>query len=122
MYGLTTRTIIFPFKINDLPLLFPCNGGIDFCLGSCIMVYMMRNKDKILQDIRLIKTIIEDSSIPLQLQFDCVDAMQRILNITDKQPEFSDAEIDAIYSAMGDYQDYGDEESEIANSVREKLL
>jgi hypothetical protein len=85
------------------------------------MVYMMRNKDKILEDIRLIKNIIEDSSIPLQLQFDCVDAMQRILNITDKQPEFSDDEIDAIYSAMGDYQDYGDEESEIATSVREKL-
>ena len=44
------------------------------------MVYMMTNKDKILDDIRLIKKIIEDSSIPLQLQFDCVDAMQRILN------------------------------------------
>jgi uncharacterized protein (UPF0147 family) len=44
------------------------------------MVYMMTNKDKILDDIRLIKKIIEDSSIPLPLQFDCVDAMQRILN------------------------------------------
>ena len=85
------------------------------------MVYMMKNKDKILEDIRLIKKIIEESSIPLQLQFDCVDAMQRILNITDKQPEFSDDELDAIYSAMSDYQDYGDEESEIANSVKEKL-
>ena len=81
----------------------------------------MTNKDKILEDIRLIKKIIEESSIPLQLQFDCVDAMQRILNITDKQPEFSDDELDAIYSAMSDYQDYGDEESEIANSVKEKL-
>ena len=86
------------------------------------MVYMMTNKDKILEDIRLIKKIIEESSIPLQLQFDCVDAMQRILNITDKQPEFSDDELDAIYSAMSDYQDYGDEESEIANSVKEKLV
>lgn len=85
------------------------------------MVYMMTNKDKILEDIRLIKKIIEESSIPLELQFDCVDAMQRILNITDKQPEFSDDELDAIYSAMSDYQDYGDEESEIANSVKEKL-
>jgi len=55
------------------------------------------------------------------LQFDCVDAMQRILNITDKQPEFSDAEIDAIYCAMGDYQDYGDEESALADTIREKL-
>ena len=82
----------------------------------------MTNKDKILEDIRLIKKIIEESSIPLQLQFDCVDAMQRILNITDKQPEFSDDELDAIYSAMSDYQDYGDEESEIANSVKEKLV
>ena len=82
----------------------------------------MTNKDKILEDIRLIKKIIEESSIPLQLQFDCVDAMQRILNITDKQPEFSDDELDAIYSAMSDYQDYGDEESEIANSVKEKLI
>jgi hypothetical protein len=86
------------------------------------MVYMMKNKDKILEDIRLIKKIIEESSIPLELQFDCVDAMQRILNITDKQPEFSDDELDAIYSAMSDYQDYGDEESEIANSVKEKLV
>jgi hypothetical protein len=85
------------------------------------MVYMMKNKDKILEDIRLIKKIIEESSIPLQLQFDCVDAMQRILNITDKQPEFSDAEIDAIYCAMGDYQDYGDEESALADTIREKL-
>ena len=85
------------------------------------MVYMMTNKDKILEDIRLIKKIIEESSIPLQLQFDCVDAMQRILNITDKQPEFSDDELDAIYSAMSDYQDYGDEESELADSVKEKL-
>ena len=85
------------------------------------MVYMMTNKDKILEDIRLIKKIIEESSIPLELQFDCVDVMQRILNITDKQPEFSDDELDAIYSAMSDYQDYGDEESEIANSVKEKL-
>lgn len=81
----------------------------------------MKNKDKILEDIRLIKKIIEESSIPLELQFDCVDAMQRILNITDKQPEFSDDELDAIYRAMEDYQDYGDEESEIADSVKEKL-
>ena len=85
------------------------------------MVYMMKNKDKILEDIRLIKKIIEDSSIPLQLQFDCVDAMQRILNITDKQPEFSDDESDAIYRAMDDYKCYGDEETEIAESVQEKL-
>ena len=85
------------------------------------MVYMMTNKDKILEDIRLIKKIIEESPIELDLQYECIYAMQRILNITDKQPEFSDDEIDAIYCAMGDYQDYGDEESELANSIREKL-
>jgi len=85
------------------------------------MVYMMTNKDKILEDIRLIKKIIEESSIELDLQYECIYAMQRILNITDKQPEFSDAEIDAIYCAMGDYQDYGDEESALADSIREKL-
>jgi hypothetical protein len=85
------------------------------------MVYMMKNKDKILEDIRLIKKIIEESPIELDLQYECIYAMQRILNITDKQPEFSDAEIDAIYCAMGDYQDYGDEESALADTIREKL-
>jgi hypothetical protein len=34
---------------------------------------------------------------------------------------FTDAEVDAIYSAMGDYSDYGDEETELANSIRNKL-
>jgi hypothetical protein len=34
---------------------------------------------------------------------------------------FTDAEVDAIYSAMGDYADYGDEEMELANSIRNKL-
>ena len=61
-------------------MLLKNNSPLDIYLGSCIMVYMMTNKDKILDDIRLIKKIIEDSSIPLPLQFDCVDAMQRILN------------------------------------------
>mgnify|MGYP003704504593 CR=1 FL=1 len=41
---------------------------------------------------------------------------------TGKEIELTEDEVEAIYSAMGDYQDYGDEESEIANSVREKLL
>ena len=49
------------------------------------MVFMMIKNEKvienkILEDIRLIKNIIEESSIPLPLQFDCIDAMQRILN------------------------------------------
>jgi hypothetical protein len=34
---------------------------------------------------------------------------------------FTDEEVDAIYSAMGDYADYGDEETELANSIRNKL-
>jgi hypothetical protein len=41
------------------------------------------------------------------------------------QPErtviLTDEEVDAIYSAMGDYSDYGDEETELANSIRNKL-
>ena len=61
-------------------MLLKNNRGLDICLGSCIMVYMMTKQDKILEDIRLIKKIIEDSTMPLQLQFNCIDAMQRILN------------------------------------------
>jgi hypothetical protein len=81
----------------------------------------MLNKTKILKDIRLIKKVIEESSIPLDTQFQCIDAMQRILNITDKQPDFTDAELDAIYYAMSDYEHYGDEEHEIADSICAKL-
>jgi hypothetical protein len=44
---------------------------------------MITNKEKILEDIRLIKKIIENSTIPLPLQFNCIDAMQRILNNCD---------------------------------------
>jgi len=36
--------------------------------------------------------------------------------------ELSDSDIDAIYTAMGDYQDYGDEEQEIASSIRDKIF
>ena len=61
-------------------MLLKNNRGLDFGHGSCIMVYMMTKQDKILEDIRLIKKIIEDSTMPLQLQFNCIDAMQRILN------------------------------------------
>ena len=34
---------------------------------------------------------------------------------------FTDAEWDAISSAMGDYQDYGDEEAIIADSIQQKI-
>ena len=34
---------------------------------------------------------------------------------------FTDDEWDAIHSAMGDYADYGDEESDLAQSIRRKI-
>ena len=34
---------------------------------------------------------------------------------------FTDAEWDAISSALNDYQDYGDEEATIADSIQEKI-
>ena len=34
---------------------------------------------------------------------------------------FTDAEWDAIASAMGDYSDYGDEEASIANMIQTKI-
>ena len=34
---------------------------------------------------------------------------------------FTDAEWDAISSAMGDYSDYGDEEANIADSIQAKI-
>ena len=35
--------------------------------------------------------------------------------------EISDDDIDALYAAMGDYQDYGDEEMEHSITIRDKL-
>lgn len=40
---------------------------------------------------------------------------------TGKQIELTDDELDAIYSAMSDYQDYGDEESELSSNVQSKI-
>lgn len=34
---------------------------------------------------------------------------------------FTDDEWDAIYSAMGDFQDYGDNETDVAKSIESKL-
>ena len=34
---------------------------------------------------------------------------------------FTDAEWDAIASAMGDYSDYGDEEASVANMIQTKI-
>ena len=34
---------------------------------------------------------------------------------------FTDAEWDAISSALNDYQDYGDEEANIADSIQQKI-
>ena len=41
---------------------------------------------------------------------------------TGRSIELTDSELDAIYSAMSDYQDYGDEEQEIASSIRDKIF
>jgi len=40
---------------------------------------------------------------------------------TGKEVELTENELDALYSALGDYQDYGDEEAELSASIRDKL-
>ena len=40
---------------------------------------------------------------------------------TGRSIELSDSDIDAIYTAMGDYQDYGDDEMEESLAIREKI-
>jgi len=49
----------------------------------------------------------------------------KLIRIEENQPEivteFTENEIDAIFDAMGDYQDYGDDEAELAESIRSKL-
>lgn len=35
--------------------------------------------------------------------------------------ELTDNELDAIYSAMSDYRDYGDDEEDTALSIQEKI-
>ena len=49
----------------------------------------------------------------------------KLIRIEENQPEitteFTENEIAAIYDAMGDYQDYGDDEAELAESIRSKL-
>ena len=39
-----------------------------------------------------------------------------------KKIELTEEELEAIHCAMGDYQDYGDEEQEIASSIKNKLF
>ena len=39
----------------------------------------------------------------------------------DAEVILNDDQLDAIYSAMGDYKDYGDEEADIANSIQDSL-
>jgi hypothetical protein len=50
----------------------------------------------------------------------------KLIKIEKNQPEQSveltEDEIDAIFDAMGDYQDYGEEEFELADSIRNKLF
>ena len=35
---------------------------------------------------------------------------------------FTEDEWDAIYSAMGDFQDYGDKQTDLANSIRDRIV
>jgi hypothetical protein len=41
--------------------------------------------------------------------------------VTGKEVELTENDLDALYSALGDYQDYGDEEAELSESIRDKL-
>jgi hypothetical protein len=41
---------------------------------------------------------------------------------TGRSIELTIDELEAIHCAMGDYQDYGDEEQEIASSIRDKIF
>jgi hypothetical protein len=49
----------------------------------------------------------------------------KLIKIEDNRPnvevELSDEQLDAIFAAMSDYQDYGDEEQEVALSVQDAL-
>lgn len=74
-------------------------------------------------------TIAKMDKIPLYTQ-ETIDETQALWyskghsdgqKISILQSLFTDAEIDAIYSAMGDYADYGEEEAELADSIRNKL-
>lgn len=42
-------------------------------------------------------------------------------NVYKCEVEFTNEELDAIYSAMSDYEHYGEEEHEIADSISFKL-
>lgn len=41
--------------------------------------------------------------------------------VTGKEVELTEDELDGIFAALGDYQDYGDEEAELSESIRDKL-
>jgi hypothetical protein len=49
----------------------------------------------------------------------------KLVKVEVNQPEVSveltDNELDAIYSAMSDYRDYGDDEEDTALSVQDKI-
>jgi hypothetical protein len=40
---------------------------------------------------------------------------------TGKEVELTEENMDAIFAALGDYQDYGDAEAEEAETIRDKL-
>jgi len=41
--------------------------------------------------------------------------------VSGNEIELTQEDIDAIYDAMGDYQDYGDDEATLSESIRDKL-
>ena len=51
----------------------------------------------------------------------CISSMSTNLSASIYRQLFTDAEWDAISSALKDYSDYGDEEAEIADSIDAKI-
>jgi hypothetical protein len=45
-----------------------------------------------------------------------------LINVkTSKAVPVTDGELDALYEALGDYQDYGDAEAELTHTIRAKI-
>ena len=45
-----------------------------------------------------------------------------LINVkTAKAVPVTDGELDALYEALGDYQDYGDEEMDLSDTIRAKI-
>ena len=46
---------------------------------------------------------------------------QYVLSLNGKSIVLTDDEVDAIYSALRDYQDYGEVEQELSDSIQNKI-